>query len=451
MKIVTKVVLFCLFQIIVFVFIFLFAVIQQRKIIHEVEQIWQRDMEMSRDLSDLTVYQLEYSVQIERYIKQALEQNLAAADDEWTLQPSTQLQDKQRTVASLLGKVDRKINKGLDSTAGIEAQSQYLRLRSEFDKVEKYYQQYIEISQLILGRLEQKQLGDLAVYELSFTAGEDQLNLSIEMMLEDIQQYTSRSVKSIRDRERKILGIYQTAGGILLLSVIVFLVILTRNIHLSISNAVTFAERIEAGDRDISVKSADGDEVSRIVRAMRYMLDSIIKAEEELKQLAMTDALTGAANRLKFNTVLAEEVKRAERYSTPLSIIFLDIDHFKTFNDTYGHDEGDRILVEIAMLAAEHIRSSDLFARWGGEEFAVLTPGTGLDSSAVLAEKLRVKIEQHIFTGGIKVTSSFGVASLQQRGADEMLKGADDALYNSKNRGRNRVSIWQSGKAEEFL
>lgn len=165
--------------------------------------------------------------------------------------------------------------------------------------------------------------------------------------------------------------------------------------------------------------------------------------EWQLERMATTDGLTGACNRRSFAQRLDEEIERAQRYGNPLSIILLDIDHFKRVNDTRGHGDGDQALKALAAIGIESGRSSDMFARLGGEEFVMLLPHTTLDAGQAFAERLRVQIEGLTIRGesGIfNITSSFGVAALKRvDNGDAFLARADAALYLAKHRGRNRV------------
>jgi len=166
------------------------------------------------------------------------------------------------------------------------------------------------------------------------------------------------------------------------------------------------------------------------------------RVEEEIHYFATTDALTGVNNRRVFSTILANEVERAKRYGTPFSLIMCDIDHFKRVNDTFGHQEGDAVLQRVTKLLREHTRSSDVLARWGGEEFMILVPQTDLDAAHEVAEKVRTSIEVHEFDRVGALTVSFGVTSTN--GTEELntlLKRVDDALYLAKKNGRNRVEV----------
>jgi diguanylate cyclase (GGDEF)-like protein len=174
-------------------------------------------------------------------------------------------------------------------------------------------------------------------------------------------------------------------------------------------------------------------------------MDKRLKLQElarELRFQATTDPLTGLSNRLKFNQALATEISRSMRYETPLSLVLYDIDNFKAVNDTHGHQIGDKVLVELSRLAPNLLRNTDLLARWGGEEFVILIPGSDGEMAYQAAEKLRNAIEQGGFDGIGTVTCSFGVAQyVYGDTAETLISRADDALYRAKLNGRNRVEL----------
>lgn len=164
------------------------------------------------------------------------------------------------------------------------------------------------------------------------------------------------------------------------------------------------------------------------------------QAEENLKLLASTDTLTGAYNRRKFNEVLQVELARAKRYGTSFSVLIFDVDHFKRINDVYGHQVGDQVLLKIALLVTGNIRQTDIFARWGGEEFVVLAAHCDTECPSAFADKLRKLIEQYAFDQVGRVTCSFGVTVYRHGDAEEsLLKRVDDYLYRAKEAGRNCV------------
>ncbi len=159
-----------------------------------------------------------------------------------------------------------------------------------------------------------------------------------------------------------------------------------------------------------------------------------------LETQATTDALTGIYNRVKFDRTLITEISKAERYSSPLSVIIFDIDHFKRVNDTYGHSAGDNVLKRLAKLVGANIRETDVFARWGGEEFVIQVPGVSLAQTAIFADKLRSKIEEFDFSEPERITVSFGVAAFQHGdNGTTLINRADKALYRAKENGRNQV------------
>lgn len=160
-------------------------------------------------------------------------------------------------------------------------------------------------------------------------------------------------------------------------------------------------------------------------------------------KLAFTDQLTKANNRAAFNDCLKREIKRAERASQHLSLIFVDIDYFKSLNDNYGHDCGDIVLSSVAGWLMETVRGSDAVFRYGGEEFVILLSDTDLSGAGVIAERLRADIESHALAYGMEVlhvTASMGVSTLNADDTSESLvKRADAAMYKAKQLGRNRV------------
>lgn len=161
---------------------------------------------------------------------------------------------------------------------------------------------------------------------------------------------------------------------------------------------------------------------------------------QEIERIAMIDNLTGIYNRHKFEEVFLLESERARRFSLPLSMILIDIDHFKSVNDTYGHDIGDEVLKGLALVVQSNIRKIDVFARWGGEEFLILSPGTNKENIQELAEKLRRAVEEAIFPEIGRVTVSLGIATFKPKDSfSDLFKRADEGLYIAKSNGRNQI------------
>ena len=171
----------------------------------------------------------------------------------------------------------------------------------------------------------------------------------------------------------------------------------------------------------------------------------------QLEQLVATDHLTGAWNRAHLDRMIELELSRSNRYQQPLSLLLLDIDHFKNINDRYGHQTGDLVLQEIVRVTRDQIRKADLLFRWGGEEFVVIAPSSGYRSAAALAEKIRTAVALHNFPGTGKITVSLGVAEhLPDEKAVDFFHRVDSALYAAKNGGRDRVVIDRRGGSDEW-
>lgn len=165
------------------------------------------------------------------------------------------------------------------------------------------------------------------------------------------------------------------------------------------------------------------------------------RAHADLLQVAASvDYLTGVANRRAAAQMLQRALDHAHDVGTAVSVILLDIDHFKTVNDTFGHDVGDTVLCQVPAILQQHVRASDMLGRWGGEEFVVVASATDAVEAAQIAERLRALMAKHEFQHVGQLTASFGVAtSLGDDTPDTLVKRADKALYQAKQRGRNRV------------
>ncbi|TDY88394.1 UNVERIFIED_ORG: diguanylate cyclase (GGDEF)-like protein [Herbaspirillum seropedicae] len=179
-----------------------------------------------------------------------------------------------------------------------------------------------------------------------------------------------------------------------------------------------------------------------VITGRKLAEQRIERLNEKLSLLAVTDKLTGLANRMKLDEALDSEITRARRYGKNLSLILLDVDHFKEVNDKFGHSAGDAVLVRIAEILSTSVRATDVVGRWGGEEFLIILPECDVVAASRMAEKLRLIVERNSFTLAGNRTCSFGVAAYQSgQDGTTLVTLADSALYRAKNSGRNRVEI----------
>ncbi|HVF15442.1 MAG TPA: diguanylate cyclase [Steroidobacteraceae bacterium] len=212
---------------------------------------------------------------------------------------------------------------------------------------------------------------------------------------------------------------------------------------------------LEAGADDyLSKRVSSAQLIARLRTAQRILTleHSLRTVVDEKSRLATTDTLTGASNRRYFTRHFSRELKRVQRHGGALSLLMLDIDHFKQVNDRFGHAIGDEVLQEFARRITSGLpRESDWFARMGGEEFVVVLPQTSIEGAQVVAEKLRASVAAapvRTLAGAVNMTVSIGVADLAALAAakieastDAMLDLADRCLYESKANGRNRISV----------
>lgn len=182
--------------------------------------------------------------------------------------------------------------------------------------------------------------------------------------------------------------------------------------------------------------------ISRMLNLTRAITADLEVSNKALFERSITDNLTQLHNRGELDRLLFKEIERSKRYVLPLSIIMIDLDNFKRINDQFGHLAGDQVLINVAQILRNTIRSTDEIGRWGGEEFLVITPQTNICDAGALAEKLRMTLEKDQLPGMSRQTASFGVAELQgDDRLDSLLHRADDALYHAKWAGKNLVCL----------
>lgn len=238
-------------------------------------------------------------------------------------------------------------------------------------------------------------------------------------------------------------------------SIIVVSVFISRRVSEPLISLSETAKRIASGKLDERTQIKSDDELGELADSLNIMLESIQAKHAELevanRRLAaasVRDGLTGLYNHYRFQELMESEYQRAKRYGLPLCLLMIDIDNFKSVNDTYGHLFGDFVLKEIARIINKSIRNTDISSRYGGEEFTVILPNTELDGAYAVAEKLRQAVANHIFKYGdsvAKLTLTIGISTLAEEGIhskDDMVKHADEAMYEGKIRGKNMVISW---------
>ncbi len=218
------------------------------------------------------------------------------------------------------------------------------------------------------------------------------------------------------------------------------------------------AAKVASGDLEVDLPIASRGEMGYMTEVFNHMvarlrhgreeLDTINKTlsekNRELEALSITDGLTGLYNRTHLMQTLANEVARARRHTHPFSILMIDIDHFKIYNDSFGHLAGDAVLRKLASIFTKSIRSVEYAARYGGEEFLIMLPETETDGALEAAERIRIRVAQQTFDGGNErggITVSIGVAGFPEHGTipESIIASADAAMYQAKRDGRNRV------------
>jgi diguanylate cyclase (GGDEF)-like protein len=204
------------------------------------------------------------------------------------------------------------------------------------------------------------------------------------------------------------------------------------------------AGEVAAGNLDVDLPVRGGGEVAYLTQMFNEMVTRIRAAHDKLERLSETDGLTGLANRRHLMEALDVEEKRGTRYGHAFSLLMIDVDHFKKYNDTYGHQAGDVALARVGTVLKESIRDVDRAGRYGGEEFAVVLPETPLAAALVVAERIRARMEGEklpVKSGEASVTLSIGVAERPTHAATaaEIVAVADAALYDAKEEGRNKV------------
>lgn len=236
------------------------------------------------------------------------------------------------------------------------------------------------------------------------------------------------------------------ASAATIISITISFVLLAKYLNSFSSRISTLDSKMKSilatNNYQIDIYDTNNDEISEISNSLNTLLKFTNKILEEKDYLASRDKLTGLYNRHKFTELFNLELERYKRHGTIFSLCILDIDFFKKINDVYGHTIGDEVLATLSSEISKNIRTNDVFARWGGEEFILLLPSTNIQAALIFAEKIRKIVENLRFTKIFNVTVSIGATEIvESDNQDLIITRADEALYESKKTGRNKVTF----------
>lgn len=257
-----------------------------------------------------------------------------------------------------------------------------------------------------------------------------------------LHQRFSQRIDEINHRLQRQV-IIAAALGVILVIVIVgltFIMSLSTRHALREVNLAFMGMAHDTPDFSRRLKRESNDELGELIGWFNLLADKLEANYKQIELLSITDKLTQLYNRAKIDELFNLELGKAHRYGDALTVILMDLDHFKSVNDNFGHQVGDQVLRDLAGILRRSVRNTDHLGRWGGEEFIVLLPSTNIDQGRQLAEKLRATIAAHDFAGIGHKTCSFGIAAYRaDDDEDTLTKRADDCLYAAKKQGRNRV------------
>ena len=434
----------------------LYSVITLRGIQGELKEIAELDVPLTELINKIEIEQLETQI--------TLDQVLLLAQRKHTEEVDKKLADAKARLHLHSNALDKHIARGLKlSDAGFTAHAKPM-FKEVSDALHDVQKDATVLHSVLFSFVENLETGNFPTNQEidSLLTKEVALDKKLLSLIKKIEQFTEREIHTLQNHEHIFLMVNASLGvaGVLLGIILSTMIIIGIRTNLfRLTQRVTEVTQAIAENRAITDPETDivsSDEFGQLAQNLDGMISDVSadiqKREDRARQLqhmATTDRLTGAFNRLKWEEDFEREVARVGRGHDDLSMVIFDIDHFKQVNDTYGHDTGDHVLIEVVKTVRENIRETDGFYRIGGEEFTLLTPATMIDQALVLANKIRSSIEQHSFKTVGQITVSMGCAQfwgLSDDGA-KMFKRADQALYRAKESGRNKVCV----EAEEIV
>jgi len=370
--------------------------------------------------------------------------------------------------AALLGESERVREKALLEIGRLKTLSDSPTLRDLLKNLEKESRQYFHDAQRLVQFYHLNQFpGETSVLKaiawaqqaaknkqsLSLLSAEGRARLTriyslCESLVDIHRVQMEEAQKQVNRILRKSSRHTRWAGAAVFLGTMLIGVLLMLSILTPIRALLSGVQRIVGGDMNFEIPSPGKDEIGRLTQAFNSMTQKLREKHRQLLEQTITDALTGVHNFRHFQEVLKSELERAHRHKRNLALLLLDIDHFKKYNDTHGHEMGNVILRTVAQVLRETLRPEDTLARYGGEEFVVLLAEADRTQGEIVAERLRLAVESCQFPGqetqpGGHISISLGGACFPQDSqvAKGLIEKADKALYASKNAGRNRF-LW---------
>ncbi len=320
---------------------------------------------------------------------------------------------------------------------GSDPAEELKRLRENFNL---YYRNAYALSLEMLGHKDNIELRNTLVenVERYYRVVSEMLSNNKRM----VQERVHRTVQLTKQRLIDLLIVGVSFGVLMILIVIGLTFSLTMTTRKSFSEVTDRMKDLAQGHPDFSKRLVQHskDELGALVDWFNLLSDKLEQDYKKIERLSITDKLTKLYNRTKIDQLLADELKRAERYQEKFSLILIDLDDFKSVNDNYGHSVGDTVLQELSQLLTQSVRETDYVGRWGGEEFVAISPNTDMARAMQLAEKLRKSIDEYAFSEVGHKTASFGAVSFRAGDdAARMMLRVDAFLYRAKAEGKNRV------------